>query len=469
MLDLALLAFIGTMLLLGFKRPFLWVLTYIYIDIVMPQKIGWGIITSPSLKLSLMAFVAAFAGWLLLDSKQGSRFTARQGMIVLLLGWCLMTTFGAQFQEEAWQKWDWVWKALVFAAFLPLTLRTRLRIEAAALFIVLAVGTIAINGGLKTVAGGGGYGMLKLLVNDNAGIYEGSIISTAAIAIIPLALWLARHGTIFKPDWKVWTFTAGLIFACLLIPVGTSARTGLVCAAVLGVIMMRSVKYRFVYAGLASLALMAAIPFLPASFTDRMGTITEHEGDQSASTRVAVWKWTIDFAREHPLGGGFDAYRSNSFTYQTRVVQGEGGSQRVEYQTVTESGRAYHSSYFELLGEQGYVGLGLWLVLQLLGLWHMERLRWRYGKRSGRDGPNTGKASWQWGLATALQQAHVVYLVGAAFVGIAYQPFLFMLIGLQCALWSYVKRTEAPERKVWARRPDGALLQPQPGQPQPAE
>jgi probable O-glycosylation ligase (exosortase A-associated) len=448
MLDLALLAFIGLMLLLGLKRPFLWVLTYIYIDIVMPQKIGWGIITSPSLKLSLVAFVAAFGGWLLLDAKRGGRFTARQGMIVLLLLWCLMTTLGAQFPDSAWEKWDWVWKALVFAAFLPLTLRTKLRIEAAVLFIVLAVGTIAINGGLKTVGGGGGYGALKLLVDDNAGIYEGSIISTAAIAIIPLALWLARHGTIFKPDWRVWTFTAGLVFACLLIPVGTSARTGLVCAAVLGVLLLRSVRYRFVYIGAASLLMMAAIPFLPGSFTERMGTITEHEGDQSASTRVAVWKWTIDYARDHPLGGGFDAYRSNSFTYQTRVVSGEGNSQSVEYQTVTESGRAYHSSYFELLGEQGYFGLGLWLVLQLLGLWHMERLRWRFGKRAERE----GRASWQWGLATALQQAHLVYLVGAVFVGIAYQPFLFMLIGLQCALWSHVKRIEPPQNRFWARQ-----------------
>jgi hypothetical protein len=130
------------------------------------------------------------------------------------------------------------------------------------------------------------------------------------------------------------------------------------------------------------------------------------------------------------------------------VVSGEGNSQSVEYQTVTESGRAYHSSYFELLGEQGYFGLGLWLVLQLLGLWHMERLRWRFGKRAERE----GRASWQWGLATALQQAHLVYLVGAVFVGIAYQPFLFMLIGLQCALWSHVKRIEPPQNRFWARQ-----------------
>src|SRR5690606_28027426 len=82
-LDLALRAFIGLMLGMGLKRPFFWVLAYIYIDIVAPQKIGWGVIAS--LPLSLIAFAAAFAGWLLLDSKEGSRFTLRQGLILALL------------------------------------------------------------------------------------------------------------------------------------------------------------------------------------------------------------------------------------------------------------------------------------------------------------------------------------------------------------------------------------------------
>lgn len=440
MLDLALLGFVGLLLLLGLKRPFIWVLAYIYIDIVVPQKIGWGLIQT--FQLSLITFLAAFAGWLLLDSKFGSRFTLRQGLIVALLLWCGMTTIGADFQDSAWEKWDWVWKALVFAAFLPLTLRTRLRIESAVMFIVLAVGTITINGGIKTVFGGGGYGELRMLVDENAGMYEGSIISTVAIAVIPLALWLARHTTLVPRGWITWAFTAGLVFACLLIPVGTSARTGLICIAVLGVLLLRSVRYRFLYMSAASLALMAAVPFLPASYLERMGTIAGYKGDQSASTRLVVWQWTIDYVKTHPLGGGFDAYRANSFTYNTRVVTGDENNQQVEYREVTEQGRAYHSSYFELLGEQGYIGLGIWLWLQLLGLWHMEKLRRRFRRR---DGDNS---SWQWGLATSLQQGHIVYLVGAAFVGIAYQPFVFMLVGLQCALWTYVKRVEGPESRV---------------------
>lgn len=434
MRDLVLLAFIGAILLMGLKRPFLWVLLYIYVDLVMPQKIGWGLITH--LQLSLIVFCAAFGGYLFLDGKQGSRASVRQALIAAILLWCGITTLGAQFPDSAWDKWDWVWKALLFAAFLPLTLRTRLRIEAAALVVTLSLGAIIISGGLKTIGGGGGYDTLRLLVQENAGIYEGSIISTAAIAIIPIIIWLAREGTIFKPGWLVWSFAGALIFACLLIPVGTSARTGLVCIVVLGAVMMRTVRYRFLMAGAVGAALLVAIPFLPQSFVERMSTITGFSEDQSASTRIVVWKWTLEYVGEHPLGGGFDAYRANSFTYQMPQVSGTESNRTIDYIEVTDKERAYHSSYFEMLGEHGWPGLAMFLALHGLGLWQMEVLRRRYRKDDG------GDARWIHTLANALQQGHVIYLVGAAFVGIAFQPFAFKIVGLQIALWTWVQVQE---------------------------
>jgi len=197
---------------------------------------------------------------------------------------------------------------------------------------------------------------------------------------------------------------------------------------------------------LAYIFLLVAVPFLPAKFTARMETIKTPQGDESASTRLEVWKWTMDYAREHPLGGGFDAYLANSFTYETSKPVGTGSNITLERETVTDKGRAYHSSYFEMLGEQGYVGLGLWLWLMGLGVWQMERIRRRFARRED------GRATWQWGLASALQQSQIVYLVGAAFVGIAFQPFALMIVGLQCALWSYVKRTEAAPAKARFRR-----------------
>ena len=40
MLDAALFLTVMGMFLLGLRRPFIWVLAYLYIDILAPQKIG---------------------------------------------------------------------------------------------------------------------------------------------------------------------------------------------------------------------------------------------------------------------------------------------------------------------------------------------------------------------------------------------------------------------------------------------
>ena len=443
MLDLGLASFVMGFLALGLRRPFLWVLTYLYIDIVAPQKISYFLLAS--IPISLIVFIAAFCGWLMADDKRDSRFTARQGLLLVLLCYCGMTTLGADFPVEALAKWAWVWKALVFAMFLPLTLRTRLRIEATALIMVLSAASIIITGGIKTAVGGGGYGSLKFFVNDNTGLYEGSIISCVAIAIIPLILWLMKHGTVYKPDWRVKTFGVALIFACLLIPVGTQARTGLICIGLLAVLSLRTVKRRFLYVSMMSLAALVAIPFLPASYTARMSTIENHKADESASTRVAVWGWTLNYVRDHPFGGGFEAYRANKLQIATRGEASSGSSTQVEVGEVTQQGRAYHSSYFEMLGEQGWPGLALWLWLQAMGLWQMERVRRRWRLETG---PNE---AWRAPLANALQQAQLVYLAGSLFVGIAYQPFILMLIGMQCGLWSYTRRVD-PRRAPVVRQ-----------------
>ena len=443
MTELGLVAFIAAFLALGIRRPFLWVLAYLYIDILAPQKFTWMIL--PKLQISLVVFLAALGGWLLSDPKQESRFTLRQGLMIALLAWCGYTTLMADFPEDALGKWSWVWKALVFAIFLPLTLRTRLRLEAAALVMVLTLGAIVISGGIKTAAGGGGYGSLHLFVNNNSGLYEGSILSCVAIAVIPLIAWLARHGTIFPTDWRVKLFAVALGFACLLIPVGTQARTGLLCIALLALLSLRTVKRRFLYLGLMGAAAVVSIPFLPESFTARMSTIENHKADESASTRVAVWQWTWDYVKDHPTGGGFMAYLANEIRYEKHETDASGGIVTVESSDVTDKARAYHSSYFEMLGEQGWPGLILWLWLQLSGLWQMERIRRRWRNRTG---PNE---QWQAPLAMALQHAQLIYLLGSVFVGIAFQPFILMLIGLQCGLWSYLKRIDTPVRA----RPQG--------------
>ncbi len=433
MRDLAFALFLFAFIGIGLRRPFLLVLAYCYVDIVAPQRLSYFLVNS--LPISLIVFCLAIGAWLFIDDKRDSRISARQLILVMLLIYCGLTTQSADFPVEAAAKWSWVWKALLWGIFLPLTLRTKLRLEALALTLVLCASSIIITGGIKTLAGGGGYGSMQLLVSDNSGLYEGSIISCVAIAMIPLILYLSKYGTIFPSDWRVKTFAYALIFACLLIPIGTQARTGLVCIAALAVLMLRFTRYRFAYAGLAGVALLVSLPFLPSQFTDRMSTIKEYKADESASTRVAVWKWTWDYAKDHPFGGGFDAYRGNVIKYDRENDEGGGA----DLQEVNDKSRAYHSSYFEMLGEQGYPGFLLWFLLHVSGLVQMELLHRKYRR--------TERADMQWvsPFAVSLQNAQIIYLVGCLFVGIAFQPFVYMIIALQIGFWTYMRRREHEE------------------------
>jgi putative inorganic carbon (hco3(-)) transporter len=452
MRDLIFVGYIAVIMLMAFKRPFLFTLVYAYVDIVSPQRLSYFLLNS--VPLSLILFVLAFLGFMVSDDKKDVRIAPRWVLLLLLLGYCGYTTTVAVEQVAALEKWGWVWKALVFAAFLPLTLRTKLRIEALVLTMVLCASALIVTGGIKTAAGGGGYGSLVILIDDNSGLFEGSIISCVAITIIPLILWLAKHGTIFKPDWKVRIYAAALIFACLLIPVGTQARTGVICIAVLGILLLRYSRHRMLYLGAVALVGLAAIPFLPSSFTERTDTIKNYKADESASTRLAVWAWTWEYVKEHPMGGGFEIYRQNRIRYDMEQSTNANEPPPIDAPAVKEvvdKGRAFHSSYFEMLGEQGFPGLFIWLCIQLGGVWRMEAIQRIYRKRNRPD------EAWVAPLANALQNSQIIYLVGSLFVGIAFQAYFFMLTALQIGFDTYLAR----RRKEAAWRPiKNARLQP---------
>ena len=192
--DLVFVGFLLTIFGFGFRRPFLFVLVYVYIDIVAPQRLTYTLLNT--VPISMIAAILAIGAWLIASRMQDSRLAPRQIVLLLLLVYCWLTTQQADFPLLAQDKWGWVWKGLFFAAFLPLTLTTRLRIEALALCLIFSVSYIIIMGGMKTLGGGGGYGTLSLGAGDS-GIYESSTISAVSICAIPLILYLRKYNIIF--------------------------------------------------------------------------------------------------------------------------------------------------------------------------------------------------------------------------------------------------------------------------------
>ncbi len=123
----------------------------------------------------------------------------------------------------------------------------------------------------------------------------------------------------------------------------------------------------------------------------------------------------------------------------------------VAARTQAGQGRAWHSAYFEMLGEQGWPGLLLFLVIHGTGIVRMEMIRRRY--RRAVDGDE-----WIAPLATALQHFQIIYLLGAAFVAVAFQPFIWMAVGTQIAFDAWLRRREREQ----ARKPFRAEAQVQP-------
>ena len=83
MRDLFFIAFLGVFGLMGLRRPFLLVALYAYIDIVSPQRLSYFLLNS--IPISAIAFALMVGAWLLVDDKKDCRFSARQGLMLLLL------------------------------------------------------------------------------------------------------------------------------------------------------------------------------------------------------------------------------------------------------------------------------------------------------------------------------------------------------------------------------------------------
>jgi putative inorganic carbon (hco3(-)) transporter len=134
-----------------------------------------------------------------------------------------------------------------------------------------------------------------------------------------------------------------------------------------------------------------------------------------------IWQWTWDFAKRNPAGGGFDAYLAS----YAKTERPDGTEYSIE-------GKAFHSIYFEVLGEQGWVGLGIFL--SIFAAFFLGMMRVRYKARGRKD------LAWMKGLASALMQSTLIFMVGGVFSGIAHQPLHYYLIMFAVSLSALMAR-----------------------------
>lgn len=437
MQSLFLLAVFSSLMFMGFSAAFAAALGFVWVDIVKPQQLAYAIITG--WPLSFMAAIATLGLFLTQDRKHPPRFNAVLVLLAMFLLWITFTASLSAFPTRAWFKWDWASKVLLFALIFPYIFRSRVQIEAFILIFIFSAATIFFSAGVKTLRGGGGYGVLAIMGSGNTGLGEGSTLAVVAIMVIPLILFVMRHTILLPRIILMRIFFIGVIVSAASAVVGTAARTGMIAIVVLcGISLLKSQRKMLWIAGIGIAALILAnIDLSNTPWGARMSTIETYDEDSSALGRIKVWQWTLEYVASNPLGGGFDAYIHNHIA----GVMADGTVHYLPEWRV--GGKAFHSIYFEVLGEQGIPGFVMYYSMIVLSLAALFRLKRKWRRHEG--------MAWVAALADALTTAMLVFLAGGAFVGIAYQPFIFYLISLTVALDQYsarVERSQIEEKKL---------------------
>jgi putative inorganic carbon (HCO3(-)) transporter len=344
---------------------------------------------------------------------------------VMLAIWMTATLLWAELPDRAWVKWDWAFKTMIFAAFVPLAIRSRVQIEAFVHTYVLSLAANFLPFGLKVLLTGGGYGQNLGLQGGNSGLAEGGLLSTVCLMAVPLILFLGKHALLIPKLPMMKLAYGGVAILAIATALGTYERSAIVGLFMLSIYMFLRSRRKFVF-GILLGCMVVAIGFLAAqSWNARVSSIGNYADDGSAMTRIMMWKWTLGYSATHPFGGGFDAYGISTIMMPPDATNPGG---------YIQNGRAYHSIYFEVLGDLGYPGLFMFLLVAASSVFSLIRL-----SRKCRKVPDL---VWVADMSDAVQSGMLVFLSSGAFVGIAFQPPFWYFVSMGVCLRAYVWHAE---------------------------
>ena len=179
-------------------------------------------------------------------------------------------------------------------------------------------------------------------------------------------------------------------------------------------------KRKLIAMAIIVISIPVGVAFMPDSWRERMQTMANYEEDASAMGRIEQWVYAIDIANVRPLfGNGFDAFFHPPYS---RTYLSEGAKNR-----------AVHSNYFQVLGEQGYIGLVMYLLALAAFFFSARR-----GSRHAMDRGDTDRALFL-GMA---QYSIVGYAVNGLTINMAYLDLYYILLALILLLLAAPTRSD---------------------------
>lgn len=381
-------------------------LLWTWISTMSPHRLTWGF--TYDLPFAQVAAILALVSLLLHLKKTRWPSDPLVGVLLLWILWTCITTAFAIFPEQSFtQLVDRIFKVQLMTLLCMAVLRERKHIEAFIWVLALSVGFYGVKGGIFAIATGGGsrvWGPAGTLMSGN------NEIGLALVMVIPLLNYLRM---VSPRVWVRMSLLAAMLL-CSVAALATQSRGAFLAVAAMGAVMWWRSSKKVIGAVAIGLAAVSLLSFMPTSWDARMETISNYQADASAMGRINAWTTAFNLANDRITGGGF-------FTATGAVFE--------RYSPNPDNVLTAHSIYFQALGEQGWIGLGLFLLMGFMSFRIANQLRKR-----GRERPET---AWLNDLGSMLQVSMVGYAVGGAFLSLTYLDLIFnmMVILVTAKFW----------------------------------
>jgi probable O-glycosylation ligase (exosortase A-associated) len=345
---LLLVSVLGSCVPFCFVRPFFGVLVWTILSFACPQAYCWGArYYFPSAELVAVPTILGF----IVFNHDWKRLWSRESLfIVLLWAWFTVTSIVAagtplfaNHIDDMWDRYAFVSKVLLMT-FLTMgavnsfaRLRTLVIVTASCFtfYVVKALPWLVASGGNFRL-----YGPPRSMVADN------NDLGLALNMTLPLMFFLFQ--TERNPKLRrlfLW------LVGCLVLGIFcTYSRGALVGLVVVAGLMIMQLRQRIVLIPMLALVVLVAALFAPEKWKDRMDLAQKNRTlDASAYSRINAWTFSWNLVQDYPItGGGFETFEKELFD---------------RYAPTSKDVHGPHSIYFGVLGEHGFVGLGLYLTL----------------------------------------------------------------------------------------------------------
>ena len=403
MRDVILLLAVLAALPFAIRKTWFAVLLWTWLSVMNPHRLTWGF----AFDFPFAALAASAALVSLLVSRDKKIELPRNAPVVVLalfLIWVCITTAASIYPEQSYEELKRTLKIQLMTMIAIAALRERLHIHAFVWVNALSIGFYGVKGGLFTILSGGAnrvWGPPGSYIDGN------NEIGLAIVLAIPLMYYLRLHSA------NAWV-RRGLLAMMVLsaaAALGTQSRGALLAISAMAMVLWIRMPKKIVGAGVMIVIGIALLAFMPESWELRMRSIGEYQSDGSAMGRINAWLMAFNLANARPLGGGFSIITDELFA---------------KYAPDALDVHAAHSIYFQVLGEHGYVGLFLYLLLGLLTFRMASQVR-KLARKQPED-------RWIFDLVGMCQVSMVGFAVGGAFLSLAYfdLPYNVLVIIVVC-------------------------------------